>query len=62
MNKQYLLISGAIFGVVAILHAIRLFTHWTVQVGSIAMPVVFSLLAMFVAGGLCVWAFTLLRK
>lgn len=58
MKNQYTLVSGIIFGIVAVLQAVRALNHWAVQVGPIEVPVWFSWAAVVVAGGLCVWAFT----
>ena len=62
MRNKYATVSGAVFGLVAILQAIRAFNDWTVQIGPIAVPVWFSWLAVIVAGGLCVWAFRSQRR
>jgi len=58
VKNQYTLVSGIIFGIVAVLQAVRALNHWAVQVGPIEVPVWFSWAAVVVAGGLCVWAFT----
>ena len=58
MKNQYTLVSGIIFGIVAVLQAVRALNHWAVQVGPIEVPLWFSWAAVVVAGGLCVWAFT----
>ena len=57
MSNKYLVVSGAIFGVVAVLHAVRALNQWPVHVGTLEIPVWASWLAMVVAGSLCVWAF-----
>ncbi|MFZ0869377.1 MAG: hypothetical protein WAM90_01495 [Rhodanobacter sp.] len=57
MQSKYALVSGAIFGAVAVIQAIRAFNQWPVQVGPFSVPVWFSWLALVVAGSLCVWAF-----
>jgi hypothetical protein len=57
MQSQYAWVSGTVFGVVAVVQAIRVFHQWPVQIGSFAVPVWFSWVALVVAGGLCVWAF-----
>ena len=62
MQSRYALISGIVFGVVAVLQAVRAFNEWPVQVGPLAVPVWFSWLAFVVAGGLCLWAFKLGRR
>jgi hypothetical protein len=56
MKSNYPLVSGVVFGLVAILQAFRAFVGWTVQIGPINVPVLFSWGAAIVAGGLSVWA------
>lgn len=57
MQSRYTLVSGAIFGIVAVIQAVRAINEWPVQIGPIAVPVGFSWVALVVAGGLCIWAF-----
>lgn len=57
MQGKYARVSGVVFGVVAVIQALRLFNQWAVQVGPFAVPVWFSWIALPVAGGLCIWAF-----
>ena len=51
MQDKYRLVSGIIFGVVAVLQAVRALNQWTVQVGPISVPLWFSWMAAVVAGG-----------
>jgi hypothetical protein len=62
MRNRYTLVSGVIFGIVAVLQAVRALNQWAVQVGPIAVPVWFSWVAVVIAGGLCVWAFASRRR
>ena len=57
MSNEYVVVSGAFFGVVAVLHAIRALNHWPVHVGALEIPVWASWIAMVVGGSLCLWAF-----
>ena len=57
MPSKYALVSGVVFGVVAVLQAVRALYQWPVQVGGVDIPVLGSWVAALVAGGLCVWAF-----
>lgn len=57
MNSNYPLVSGVIFALVAILQALRAFAGWTVQIGPINVPILFSWVAAIVAGSLAIWAF-----
>jgi hypothetical protein len=62
MPSRYAMVSGAIFGLAALIQAVRAFNQWPVQVGSFAVPIWFSWIALVVAGGLCVWAFRSARQ
>jgi hypothetical protein len=57
MSNKYVVVSGAIFGAVAVLQAVRALNQWPLQVGTLEIPVWASWIAMVVAGGLCAWAF-----
>lgn len=57
MSNKYIVVSGTVFGMVAVLQAVRALNHWPVNIGTIEMPVWASWIAMIVAGSLCVWAF-----
>lgn len=57
MLNKYAVVSGALFGVVALLQAARALNQWPVHVGTLEIPVAASWIAMVVAGSLCVWAF-----
>jgi hypothetical protein len=58
MPGRYVVVSGVIFGLVALLQAARALLQLPVQIGSFEIPVWGSWVAALVAGGLCVWAFT----
>lgn len=57
MSNKYVVVSGAIFGVVAVLQAVRAVNQWPLHVGSLEIPVWASWIAMLVAGSLSAWAF-----
>ena len=57
MPSKYVVVSGVLFGVIAVLQAVRAVYQWPVLVGSVEIPVWVSWIAMVVAGSLCVWAF-----
>jgi hypothetical protein len=57
MSKTYITVSGAVFGVVAVVQALRAVMQLPVHVGSLEVPVWASWIAAVVAGGLAVWAF-----
>lgn len=55
----YLLISGTVFGIVALMHLARAISNWTFVIGPITVPLVGSWVGFFGAGALCVWAISL---
>ena len=57
MSNKYVVVSGAVFGAVAVLQAVRALNQWPLHVGTLEIPVWASWIAMVVAGGLCAWAF-----
>jgi hypothetical protein len=60
--RGYLLISGVIFGVVALVHLQRLVAPWPVVIAGWNVPVWVSVAAVIVAGALCGWAIRLLSR
>lgn len=57
MSNKYAVVSGALFGVVAVIQAVRALNQWPVHIGTLEIPVWASWIATVVAGGLCAWAF-----
>ena len=57
MSNNYVVVSGLVFGVIAVLQAFRALTQIPAQVGGFEVPVWASWVAVAVAGSLCVWAF-----
>ncbi|BCL76647.1 hypothetical protein JHS3_23830 [Jeongeupia sp. HS-3] len=57
MRAKYVVVSGALFGAIAVIQAVRALNQWPVHIGSLEIPVWASWLAALVAGSLCVWAF-----
>ena len=57
MLSKYVVVSGVLFGVIAVVQAVRALNQWPVHVGGFDVPVWVSWVAMVVAGSLCVWAF-----
>ena len=61
-NQQwFFLVSGIIFGVVALLHAPRLAFRWQVRLRWQEIPMWLSGVGLVAAAGMCFWAFWLLR-
>jgi len=61
-NKTYLAISGAIFGLVAVGHILRVMFNWSFAIGGWNAPMSASWLALFAAAAMCVWAISLATK
>ena len=59
-QNLYLVISGAIFLLVAVFHLLPLLYVWAVVVGTWTVPPWLSYLGFPVASGYCVWACWLL--
>jgi hypothetical protein len=60
--KPYLIISGIIFGFIAIGHGLRLGFQWTVTVNGWTIPLWMSGVALVVSAILFIWAIQLARK
>lgn len=59
--RAYLQISGALFGLIALMHLHRLFRHWPIDLAGHMVPLWISWLGLLLAGGLSIWAFRLVR-
>ncbi len=59
-QQVFFLISGIIFGLVALFHALRLVLRWRVDLRSQEIPMWLSGIGLVAAAGLCFWAFWLL--
>jgi hypothetical protein len=59
--RTYLLISGTLFGLIALAHLLRLFRHWPIELAGNTLPLWASWVGLVLAGGLSVWALRLLR-
>ncbi len=56
-QQAFFLVTGIIFGLVAVFHALRLVFRWQVRLRSQEIPMWLSGVGFVVATGLCVWAF-----
>ena len=54
--RVYLIISGTIFGIVAMLHLLRAVNSWALVLGPWSAPMWVSWLGTMVPAILCVWA------
>lgn len=61
-SKTYFHITGSIFLVIAVLHALRLLFGWTIVLVGWTVPVWFSLFGVLIAGFLSYTAFKLKAK
>ena len=61
-HKTYLAISGAIFGLVAVGHILRVMFNWSFAIGGWSAPMTASWIALFAAAALCAWAIRLAAK
>ena len=51
-QKQFSLVAGAIFAVVAAVHLLRVYMGWPVVIGNWDVPMWLSWIGLIVAGGL----------
>lgn len=59
--RAYLQITGALFGLIAVVHVLRLIRHWPIQLAEHSIPLWASWVGLIVAGALSIWAARLLR-
>jgi hypothetical protein len=59
---KYTIVSGVVFGLIALLQLVRAINQWPAQVGAYDVPVLFSWLAAIAAGALSAWAFCSIRN
>ena len=60
--NAYSLISGVIFGLIALGHLIRVINGWTLVIGQFSAPMWVSYVAIVVSVVLCVWGIRLALK
>ena len=60
-RQRYLLISAAVFAVVAIAHLTRAIAGWPITIGTWSVPLDVSWLGAIATGALSLWAMLLLR-
>ncbi len=59
--RGYLVVTGLLFGAVALAHLLRLIYASPVQIAAEVVPMWISVIGLVVAGGLCIWGFALAR-
>ena len=57
MSNNYVVVSGVLFGMMAVVQAVRALNQWPLHVGGIDVPVWVSWVAVAITASLCVWAF-----
>jgi hypothetical protein len=57
MSSRYVVVSGVIFGFIALAQLLRAVNQMPAQVGSFEIPVWVSWVAAILAGSMCTWAF-----
>jgi len=57
MSIKYSVVSGVVFGFIAIAQSVRALRQLPVHVGDFDVPVWLSWIAAVIMGSLCVWAF-----
>jgi hypothetical protein len=55
--KTYFLLTGIIFALVALAHAVRIYMDWPVMIAGWSVPKSVSWIALIVAGGFALIAF-----
>ena len=58
-NKNYFLLVGIVFSIIALLHLLRAVMRWDVTIETFAIPIWMSVLAFIAAG---ILAFLLFKK
>ena len=61
-SRTYLAVSGTVFGIVAVLHLLRVVNGWAVVVGPWSAPMGVSWLGTIFPAVLGVWAFWLASR
>jgi uncharacterized membrane protein len=57
--KNYLYVSAAIFGIVALVHVVRALSGWAFQIGTMEVSMMASWAAFAITGALAAWAIRL---
>jgi hypothetical protein len=59
--KAYHIISGILFGLVALAHLVRIINQWELTLGPWSPPMTASWIGLIVTAVLSVWSFRLIR-
>ena len=58
-TQAYLIVSAAIFGIVAIIHLVRAINNWAFVIGPMTIPVSVSWVGFVLTAALCLWSIRL---
>lgn len=58
MSKTPLYVAGTVFGLVALVHLYRLYSHFNLMIGTTEVPYWANFVGAIVAGGLSYWMFS----
>jgi hypothetical protein len=58
-HKQYCVVSGTLFALIALAHLLRIIYGMPVQIDDYVVPMLVSWIALIIPGALAVWAFRL---
>jgi hypothetical protein len=61
-SRAYMTVSGSVFGIVAVLHLLRVVNGWVVEVGPWSVPMTVSWLGTIFPAVLCGWAFRVVSR
>ena len=62
MLGKYTIVSGLVFGAIALAHLLRAANQWSIQISNFDIPVWASWIVSLIAGSLCMWAFKTPQK
>jgi hypothetical protein len=61
-TKEYCLVSGVLFALVAFAHLLRIVYGMSIVVDDVAVPMLVSWIGLFIPAILAVWAFRISRR
>jgi len=60
--RPYVQVSGLLFGLVALVHLVRVIRRWPLLIAGHPVPAVVSLVVLLVTGAMAFWAWRLLSQ
>jgi hypothetical protein len=61
-TRNYLIFTSVIFVIVSLVHLVRLAEGWSMQIGTMGIPLWMSVFGLLVSGGAAFWGLSLLRR